>query len=107
MTPDQEERIVVAWEKIAGALEGLNDRSERAFAKQYPDKERREAIGSRVPTPEDKIRENQGVGAKSDIEWLSELQDDRFIGDREAEYLREHPEVLQEKRGNARSKGQN
>lgn len=87
MDYEQEERMVTAIEWIAEALRGLNDRSERAFAKQYPERERKEAIGSRVPTAEDIIKEKQGVSDKPAEEWLT--GDGEFIGQREREFLAE------------------
>jgi hypothetical protein len=96
MTDDQQnafiERFVVAWEKIAGALGDLNETYRRHFEKLYPErKEFRDAVVSRVPTQEDRIREAQGASGKPLDEWLSEVEDEEaeseFVGVREREWL--------------------
>jgi hypothetical protein len=94
VTPDLENRLVLSFEQIARALNGLNETYKRHFAKQYPDRPFREAVVTRIPTEEDKIREAHGAGGGSRIEdWLSELDEEERqeregdIGVREREWL--------------------
>jgi hypothetical protein len=89
MTEDQEERLVVAFEQIATALRGIHDTEEKQFGKQWPErKEVRQAVYSRIPNEEDRIREEQGAGDSSQPieDWYSDL-DAAGIGDREREFL--------------------
>jgi hypothetical protein len=87
------ERFVAAWEKIAHALEGLNENYRKDIGLRFPERGPiREAVLSRVPTEEDRLRETQqGPGNKTLMEWLSESpepepeEDD--IGVREREWL--------------------
>ena len=98
MTPDQLnsfcERFVVSFEKIAFALEGLNETYRQIYEKQFPERrEVREAVVSRVPTEEDRIREAQGASNMSIGDWLSDIaeQEDN-IGVREREWIETHPQ---------------
>jgi hypothetical protein len=84
------ERLVLSFEKMASALEGLNETQRRSFAKQFPERgEIREAVVSRVPTAEDRIRESQGASGTSLDEWLSGIEEEseEDIGVREREWL--------------------
>lgn len=88
MISDLEERLVVAFEQIAAALEGINDTKQKQFAKQWPErKEVHEAIYSRVPSEEDLIREAQGASDGSLKDWLTPPEEDEPIGWREREFL--------------------
>lgn len=97
MTEDErEDRIVVAFERLAEALTdmshavaGIYDIKQREFAKQYPAREKREALVSRVPTDEDRIREQHGASDEPITGWLDI---DRagpigYIGRREHEFI--------------------
>jgi hypothetical protein len=89
------ERLVVSCEKIATALEGLNETQRQRLQWQYPEKgEVREAIVTRVPTREDLIREAQGASRVSIDEWLSDINQEeegqQDIGVREREWLNAH-----------------
>ena len=87
MNRTQEERLVVAFEQIAEALTGIHDTQERQFAKQWPErKEVRDAVYSRVPNEEDRIRAEHGVSDESLVDWLS-LPEEEIIGARERAYL--------------------
>lgn len=89
MTPDQEERLVLAFEQIATALTGIDDTRKKQFAKQWPErKEVREAVVSRLPSEEDRIRAEHGAGSESLEEWLSTLEEDEAIGPREREFCK-------------------
>jgi hypothetical protein len=88
MTVDQEERLVVALEKIAAAFAGIDDTRKKQFAKQWPEpKEFREAVYSRVPTEEDRLREEHGVTDEPLKEWLT-VPEEELLGPREREFLR-------------------
>ena len=96
MTDDQlnsfAERFVLSFEKLALALEGLNETYRRQYASQYPERrEVREAVVTRVQSEEDRIREAQGASSRPLSAWLSEVEDEEeeaeFIGVREREWL--------------------
>jgi hypothetical protein len=93
------EKLVSAIEGIAKALGGLHEEAKQAGKRYWPEpREQREAVLSRVPTEEDRIKERQGAGANVPIEqWLTELgdpegADSEYIGEREREWRRTHPE---------------
>lgn len=102
MTPDQLnafcERFVIACEKIAESLEGLHEIERNKFRRQFPERrEVREAILTRVPTEEDRIREN--IGGQSGIgldQWLSgaeeesDSEQEEDIGAHEREWLQQN-----------------
>lgn len=103
MISELEERLVFAFERIATALEGINDTKQRQFAKQWPErKEVHEAVYSRVPSEEDLIREGQGASDGSLEEWLTPPEDE-FIGQREKEFLETQAAAA---RAQAASKGE-
>lgn len=96
MTDDQlnafVERFILSFEKIATALEHLHETCQRHL--EPPDPERRdprEAVVTRVPNAEDRIREAQGASPQPLAEWLSAVEDEEteqeFIGRREREWL--------------------
>jgi hypothetical protein len=91
MTEDFEERLVAAFELMATALTGIHDTQEKQFAKQWPErKEAHEAVYSRVPTEEDRIREEHGASDESLEAWLTVPEEEEYIGDREREFLKTH-----------------
>ena len=88
MTEDFEERLVAAFEQIATALTGIYGTQEKQFAKQWPErKEAHEAVYSRVPTEEDRIREEHGASDGSLKDWLTFPEEEGYIGEREREFL--------------------
>jgi len=93
MTEDQVnalvERFVLSFEKIATALEGLDETYKRHYNRQYPEKGPvREAIVTRVPTKEDRIKEAHGASDRPIDDWLEELEgQDEDLGVREREWL--------------------
>lgn len=94
---DLAKELVVCFQRIAAAMEGLRDEAKRAGARYWPGpKEQKQSVVSRVPTEEDRIRERQeGADAAKPIdEWLTDLGDpeDEFIGEREREWRRTHPQ---------------
>ena len=94
MNEDQQERLIVSFEKAASALEGIHEQLKHAGTRYWPEpKPQREPVVSRVPTEEDLIRERQGDTRKVSIEkWLNlEDSDDPIIGERTAKWLKDHP----------------
>jgi hypothetical protein len=87
MTDEQVDRLVEAFERMAGAAEGIYETQRREHEKRWPAAgERREAIVTRVPSEEDRIREEQGAGGGSLKDWLG-LEDEEFAGVREREFV--------------------
>ena len=89
-------RFVLSFEKIAVALAEINETYKRQVAKQYPERARevRDAVVSRVPTEEDRLREAHGASSKPISDWLSEDLDasEEEVGVREREWLQTHPD---------------
>ncbi len=87
MNDEFEERLVLAFERIATALEGIHDQGQKAVGKLWPERKGpSEAIVSRVPTDEDKIREAHGASDKPIGEWLTDV--DEYVGPRELAFRR-------------------
>lgn len=106
MTKEQDERLVVSFEKIAKALGGLNEQARRAGKRYWPEpREQKEAVVSRVPTEEDKIKERQGSGNNVPIEqWLTDLgppEDDEPIGERTRQWIEDHKKESQKQDASA------
>src|SRR5271165_3699992 len=105
MTEDQEERLVMAWETIGKALEGLRDEASRAGKRYWPEQPvQKETIWSHVENEEDRARKNLGVtdGPIDINKWLtldSDESDNGIIGERSAQWLRDHPEDAPKKAG--------
>lgn len=106
MTDDQmsalAERLVMSFEKIAVALEGLDVTYRRHYEKLYPErKEIRDAVVSRVPTEEDRIREAHGASDKPVTEWLNDIEreeeDAQDVGVRERQWLEAQGRAGQER----------
>lgn len=92
MTEDQNERLVLAYEKLAEALVTLNDTGKRFYNSVFPEQHGpREAIVSHVPSEEDRLLEDQGATDRRPIrEWLGGIpidDPDEDIGPREREFL--------------------
>lgn len=97
MTDDQlisfAERFVVSCEKIALALEGLHETYRRQYDQTYPaSRPVRDAVVTRVPSEEDRIKESHGGEGNLEIgDWLSDIEEEEesneFIGVREREWL--------------------
>jgi len=82
----REERIVVAFELMAEALKGIYETEQKRFLRQFPEpKEMREAVVTRVPTEEDRIRELHGASDEPIEEWIGFSEE--YIGTREKEFL--------------------
>jgi hypothetical protein len=95
--PLQTERIVVAIERIAEALAGIYETKQKELAKRYPErKEPRDAVVTRIPTEDDRIREEHGASEEPIEEW---------IGIREREYLANRASAKAEQRSESAGTG--
>jgi|GEM_PF-1934866 hypothetical protein len=92
-----EERLAFAFERIATALESFNEEFRQAGTRYWPRPgQQKEAVLSRVPTEEDKIRERQGSGDNTPIdEWLTDIGDPEgdagIVGERSRQWIIDHP----------------
>lgn len=94
MTYEVEERLIIALERVAQALAGIDETKRREFARRWPEpKEWREAVVTRIPTEEDLIREAHGASDETFAEWLNPTEEEEFVGEREREWRRAHPEA--------------
>jgi hypothetical protein len=97
MTEDQDERLVVAFEKISKALGGLHEQAKRAGKRYWPEPgQQKEAVLSHVPNQEDEARRNLGVSDGPIEEWLElgNSEDDGPIGERTAQWIKDHPKEV-------------
>lgn len=86
--PSQAERLVVAWEGLAKAVGDLNETARLAISKQWPDaRTPREAVFSKLPTAEEKLKAQTGNTSGPVDEWLGEFDPEEEIGPREREFL--------------------
>ena len=98
MTKEQEERLVVSWEGIAREIGEFNATLKQAIAKQWPEpRERRDAVISKLPTEEDKIKVQTGNTSGPIEDWLSEFDPEEEVGPREREWREKHGETGQSK----------
>ena len=97
MTDEHLERLAVAFEKIASALEGINESGRSGISKLWPESAgQREVIVTRAESEEERVLKEQGKKIpKSDVnQWLAEdfggesdpEDDDESIGEREREW---------------------
>jgi hypothetical protein len=111
MTEDQDERLVVAFEKISKALGGLHEQAKRAGKRYWPEPgQQKEAVLSHVPNEEDEARRNLGVTGERIEDWLDlgNPEDDEPIGERTAQWLKDHPKEVKKPDASTKgSKGQN
>ena len=97
MIGKQDERLVVAYEAIAKALEGLRDEAIKAGKRYWPQPgEQRESVVTHVPNEEDEAKRNLGVSDGPIDEWLNLGNPDEWIGEREREWRRTHPTETKE-----------
>lgn len=88
MKEEQNERLVLAWEGLVKAVGDLNETARSAISKQWPEARKpAEAIISRVPTAEDKIKKETGNTDGPIDEWLGEFDSEEEIGPREREFI--------------------
>ena len=89
-------RFVTAFETIANVAKGTYEEANRISHRVWPERtEIRQAKLTRVPTAEDKAREEQGATDTRPInEWASDISGspEPLIGAREQQWLRDHPQ---------------
>ena len=91
------ERLALSFDKIAKALEGLHEEARKSGKRFWPEPgQQKEAVLSRVPTEEDKIKELQGSGDDIPInQWLEDLGDPEgdagIVGERSRQWVIDHP----------------
>lgn len=98
MTPEQEERLVAAFERIAeafdfvaGSIDSIAKTQLKDFAKRYPAKQKNvKATVTHVKTEEEKLREAQGQSDETLDEWTTLTEE--TPGPREKKWLEDHPE---------------
>lgn len=91
------ERFVSSCERAAFALEGVSETYRRIHKHENPERGKvREAILTRIPNREDRIREAQGATGQPLDEWVSDVADeeaeDQYVGPRDREWAINHPE---------------
>jgi DNA-binding ferritin-like protein len=99
MTPEQEERLVAAFERfaealdfLAGSVETIAKTAEKTYAKQYPAKQRNvKATVTHVKTDEERLKEEQGQSDENLRDWTT-LEEKEEPGPREKAWLESHPE---------------
>ena len=101
MTKDQIDRLVLAWDRIGIALEGLHEEIKRAGKRYWPEPgQQRECVLTRVETEEDRAKKNLGLTDESISinEWLDigDPESESYIGERTAQWLRDHPKENKE-----------
>jgi len=71
MNEQTEERLTVAFERIADSLERLATLSENRYQHEFPTRKVPQDVTlTRVPTEEDRIREDQGASDEPLEEWI-------------------------------------
>ena len=71
MDDNREERLTLAFERIADSLVKLATLSENRFDKEYPAKKvPLDVTLTRIPNEEDRIREDQGATGEPLEEWI-------------------------------------
>lgn len=95
MNEDQEERIVLAFERLATALRDLHDEVRRAGKRYWPQpKEQKEPVLSRVEVDEERDRKRQGARRRTIEEIIdpnATEEEEEYIGERTRQWLRDHP----------------
>lgn len=88
MDKEQEERLVAAWEGVARGLGDLNETFRIAISKQWPKvRKPREAVATRIPTAEDRLKKETGNTAGPVEDWLNEFDAEEEIGPREKDFI--------------------
>ena len=91
---DLAKELVVCFQRIAAAMEGLRDEAKRAGARYWPEpKQQKESVVTRIETAEDRAKKSLGVSDRPIQDWLNiDESEDEFIGEREREWRRTHPQ---------------
>jgi hypothetical protein len=93
MTGKTDDRLVVAFENIAKALDGILEQAQRAGIRYWPDQPiQKEAVLTRVPNAEDEARKNLGITDGPIEDWLVLEDDGGVIGERSRQWIIDHPE---------------
>jgi hypothetical protein len=98
MTPEQDERLVSAFERIAeafdfmaGSLDSIAKTQLKDYAKRYPAKQKNvKATVTHVKTEEERLKEDQGQTNESLEDWTTLTTEPP--GPREKKWLEDHPE---------------
>lgn len=98
MTPEQEEQLVLAVERIAeafdfmaGSLDSIAKTQLKDYAKRYPAKQKNvKATVTHVKTEEERLKEDQGQTNESLEDWTTLTTEPP--GPREKQWLEDHPE---------------
>jgi hypothetical protein len=91
------ERLVIAYERIAIALEGLRDEAKKAGGRYWPPQQpQKEAILTRMETDKERELKNQGARLRTVAEVIDpnakeEELEDEYIGARTRQWMKEHP----------------
>ena len=96
MNESQKERLVLSFERLAIAMEGVRDEFRKAGSRYWPEpKPQREPVVSRIENEEDRAKKNLGVDERPIMEWLEldDTEDDGIIGERTAQWLKDHPQA--------------
>jgi hypothetical protein len=95
MNREQDDRLVVSFEKIASSLGGIYEEVRRAGRRHWPQpREQKQAVQTRVETDEDRIRKSQGASNLPIGKWLDpnfEEPEEEFVGERTRQWFRDHP----------------
>jgi hypothetical protein len=97
MKEEQFESIVLSFQSIASALEGLHEELKRAGIRYWPQpREQKEAKLTRVESEDDRSRRSQGARLRTVAEVIDPTIDDEipddFLGERTRQWLRDHPQ---------------
>jgi hypothetical protein len=90
------ERLVIAHERLAFAMESMRDELRRAGTRYWPQpREQREAVVTKVETDAERERKMQGAKRRTITDALDpnfdEEESDEIIGERTRQWLRDHP----------------
>lgn len=108
MSSEQEDPLVLAFERIANALEGLHEEAKRAGIRFWPGpKEQKQAVVSKVESDDERAKRNQGARKRTIADAIDPNAEDEdteeFIGERTRRWLRDHGKEAKEKVANAGS----
>lgn len=102
LTPEQDERLVSAFERMAeafdfmaGSLDSIAKTQLKDFVKRYPAKKKNvKATVTHVKTDEERLKENQGQTDETLADWTT--LEEEAPGPREAKWLQDHPKSKKE-----------
>lgn len=96
MIEELSERLVLAFERIAIAMEGIRDEAKRAGAIYWPQKQvQKEAIVTRVEAEDDREKKMQGARRRTIDEIIDPNvveAEDEYVGARTKQWLKDHPQ---------------